>query len=148
MLLKILNPCSCILFCSCIDKTGGFFCIKTRKNYREVNIIRESDIHIFGMNEHYTKLLQFLQNNKLNVCEFMTGASIPFTEVVRPTNTISERDFALLDCYIREKSNAIHMFGISRRRFLKELCSQYDVIDGVLHLQNPATPGWWCIVVP
>ena len=97
---------------------------------------------------YYTKLLQFLQNNKLNVCEFMTGASIPFTEVVRPTNTISERDFALLDCYIREKSNAIHMFGISRRRFLKELCSQYDVIDGVLHLQNPATPGWWCIVVP
>ena len=131
--------------------------------------ILESDIHIFGMNEHYTKLLQFLQKNKLNACEFMTGASIPFTEVevneddilqellkpqedidslvqqmlqaifqalellvlrmldnhlkdgkwdkasedmkqqtksVRPTNTISERDFALLDRYITEKPNA------------------------------------------
>ena len=119
------------------------------------------------MNEHYTKLLKFLQKNKLNACEFMTGASIPFTEVevsedilqellkpqehigllvqqvlqaifqvlellvlrmldhlkdgkwdkasedmkqrtksVRPTITISERDFAVLDCYIREKPNA------------------------------------------
>ena len=121
------------------------------------------------MNDHYTRLLQFLQKSKLNACEFMSGISIPFTEVevneddilqellkphkdidplvqqmlqaifqalellvlrmlddhlkdgkwdkaseemkqqtksVRPTNTISERDFALLDRYIREKPNA------------------------------------------
>ena len=131
--------------------------------------ILESGTHILGMNDHYTRLLQFLQKSKLNACEFMSGISIPFTEVevneddilqellkphedidplvqqmlqaifqalellvlrmlddhlkdgkwdkaseemkqqtksVRPTNAISEWDFALLDRYIREKPNA------------------------------------------
>ena len=38
-------------------------------------------MRILGLNDQYTRLLQFLQKSKLNVCEFMTGASIPFTEV-------------------------------------------------------------------
>ena len=38
----------------------------------------ESDIHIFGMNDHYKNLLNFLQQN---ASKFIIGASIPFTEV-------------------------------------------------------------------
>ena len=27
-------------------------------------------------------------------------------------------------------------------------CKKYELIDGVLHFENPAFPGCWCIVVP
>ena len=41
----------------------------------------ESDIHILGMNDHSKKLLHFLQQSKANASKFITGASVPFTEV-------------------------------------------------------------------
>ena len=27
-------------------------------------------------------------------------------------------------------------------------CKKYELIDGVLHFENPAFPGRWCVVVP
>ena len=41
----------------------------------------ESDVHVLDINDHSKKLLHFLQQSKANASKFITGASVPFTEV-------------------------------------------------------------------